>query len=45
MSLSNLIDNACGLGFDPIYEHEKKYIPIVVDGYVKISNKIGLGYN
>jgi len=42
---ANLIDSACGLGFDSIYDDEKQYIPIVVDGFVEISNKIGLGYN
>ena len=42
---ANLIDNACGLGFDPVYENEKQYIPKVVDGYVEILDKIGLGYN
>lgn len=45
LACANLIDNACGLGFDPIYKNEKKYIPTVINGSVDTSNMIGLGYN
>lgn len=41
---ANLINTACGLGFDTIYKDEQKYIPNVIESKVEIPDTIGLGY-